>query len=112
MYDLDVEGTLARFNIIDGTLLVSNPCLELWFLLHYRDQKANISTANCLRVFHEICPNYTKGKRPDNLKSVLTEAIELPTNRAEQLNRYENPSTSVSYFISEHERVKESKNES
>lgn len=112
MYDLDVDGTLTRLNDLDGTLLVSNPCIELWFLLHHQDQRANISTANCVRVLRDICPDYAKGKLSDSLKTSLIEAIDDAVNRAEQLNRFDNPFTSVNDFISELERVKQSKNES
>lgn len=36
MFDLDVEGMLEHLQKIpQATMLVSNPCVELWFLLHY-----------------------------------------------------------------------------
>lgn len=36
MFDLDVAGMLERLQKIDDAiLLLSNPCIEYWFLLHY-----------------------------------------------------------------------------
>lgn len=112
MYDLDVDGVLERLNQLDGTLLVSNPCLELWFLLHHQDQRANISTSNCFRTLRTICPDYEKGKLSDNLKSRLIDNLEDAIIRSEQLNRHDNPSTTVSDFIAELNKVKREKNES
>lgn len=38
MFDLDVPGMLDHLRKIkDATLLLSNPCIEYWFLLHYAD---------------------------------------------------------------------------
>ncbi len=49
MFDLDVEGMLERLhNVSNVTLLVSNPCIEFWFLLHYKDYKTDAeSTSQC-----------------------------------------------------------------
>ncbi|WP_335965091.1 RloB family protein [Galbibacter sp. PAP.153] len=42
MYDLDVPEILNRLKKIETCeLLVSNPCIELWFLLHYKNHTAN-----------------------------------------------------------------------
>ena len=36
MFDLDVNGMLEHLQSIpDVVLLVSNPCIELWYLLHF-----------------------------------------------------------------------------
>lgn len=40
MYDLDVAELLPRLQKCDAELLVSNPTIELWFLLHSADQRA------------------------------------------------------------------------
>ena len=43
MYDLDVDGMLEQLQKIpNAELIVSNPCIELWFLLHYQEQKSEI----------------------------------------------------------------------
>ena len=109
MYDLDVEGTLERLNQIEGTLLVSNPCIELWFLLHHQDQRASIASENCVRQLGTHCADYEKGKLSENLKNTLIESMDDATERAERLQRFDNPSTTVNDFITELERVKRSK---
>ena len=49
-YDLDASAILQRLSRIDDyTLLVSNPSVELWFLLHFKNQTANASTAYCCK---------------------------------------------------------------
>jgi hypothetical protein len=53
MYDADVTMILDRLlKIKSAKLLASNPSIELWFLLHYKNQTANISTDDCIR---ELC---------------------------------------------------------
>ena len=109
MYDLDVEGTLDRLNTIDRILLVSNPCIELWFLLHFRDQRANISTSKCIRALEDSSPNYQKGKLTDNLKRILIDSVNDAILRSEQLNNHDNPSTTVKEFIEHLESAKREK---
>ena len=112
MFDLDVDGILDRLNQLDGILLASNPCLELWFVLHFRDQRANISASNCLRILLEIWPNYEKGKLSQTQKYALIERVNEAKERAEQLNCHNNPSTSVNVFIGYLDDALRNKNES
>ncbi|WP_040496599.1 RloB family protein [Fulvivirga imtechensis] len=111
MYDLDVDQTLDKLNNLDGILLVSNPCIELWFLLHHQDQRANISSASCIRTLCDLCPGYIKGRLSDNLKGRLIDAVDEALLRAKALNTFDNPSTTVSEFIVELELVRSSKKE-
>lgn len=110
MYDLDVRGVLDKLHEIEGTLLLSNPCLELWFLLHHQDQRANISSENCLRSLRNLCHDYEKGKLSDKLKRTLIDSVSDAIDRAQRLQRFENPSSTVSDFIAELEEVKSLKN--
>ncbi len=112
MFDLDVEGTLESLNELNGILLASNPCLELWFLLHHNEQRAHISATNCTRALQEIWPNYEKGKLTENQKRQLLEFLATAIDRSHQLRRHENPSTSVNEFIRYLEEAKRTKNES
>jgi hypothetical protein len=48
MYDLDAPKMLERLQKIrSATLLVSNPCIEIWYLLHYKEQKAELNCQIC-----------------------------------------------------------------
>lgn len=112
MYDLDVDGVLRKLRELNETLLVSNPCIELWFLLHYRDQRANISGANCKRALCKQCPDYEKGKLTNNIKQKLIDDLTVAKQRSQQLNRHNNPSTTIDTFIDELDQAKQMKNES
>ena len=52
---LDVEGMLEHLQKIpNAELLVSNPCIELWFLLHYQEQKLEISSDKCVQKYQKF----------------------------------------------------------
>ncbi len=108
IYDADVEKILKRLNKIDSaTLLTSNPSIELWFLLHYKNQTTKITEYKCIQ---ELCNRnknrYKKGiidkKLKEKLESKQVKAIE----RAKKLTEFENPSSNMYIFI---ELLKETK---
>lgn len=50
MYDLDVSGMSVHLQSIpDAVLLVSNPCVELWYLLHFEECRAELSQNTCIK---------------------------------------------------------------
>lgn len=88
MFDLDVEGLLERLQKIDNAiLLVSNPCIEFWFLLHYEECKSEISTTNCIKRVLKHTDKYSKGKLTEAEKQVLTANIAVATARAKGVER-------------------------
>ena len=96
MYDLDVEGMLEQLQKIPNTeLLVSNPCIELWFLLHYHDQKTEISSDKCFKKLQKFSKEYKKGTLSEEEKDVLTNNKELAVERAKKLAKFHNPSSTV-----------------
>lgn len=100
MFDLDVDGMLERLQCIkDSVLLVSNPCLELWFLLHYEDCRLELTTDDCIRHLKSRDCNYSKGELTENEKQVLSEHITDAIDRAKRLPEYQNPSTTVYRLI-------------
>lgn len=112
MFDLDIDGVLEKLVELEGIVLASNPCLEIWFLLHFREQRASISTENCIRTLKEVWPNYEKGQLTQSQKRNLIEFLNEAKNRAEQLNCHNNPSTSVNIFIDYLEDALRNKTES
>lgn len=61
MFDLDVKGLLEHLQRIPQvTLLVSNPCVELWFLLHYEDIDKEIKQCLVFKSCWPIRPNMKK----------------------------------------------------
>lgn len=99
-YDLDVPEILTRLKKIDSAiLLVSNPSVELWFLLHYKNQNATISSADCCREMNNRNRTYKKGIIDDRLKKKLTEKISDASKRALTLEKHKNPSSTVYKLI-------------
>lgn len=96
MFDLDVPGMLDRLKKIqDATLLLSNPCIEYWFLLHYVDVNREISSSECLALMRSKDPAYSKGEFSTAMKKVLIEDIEEAGDRAKTKEAYANPSSTV-----------------
>ncbi len=50
MYDGDVLEVLELLKKCDGALLVSKPCIEIWFLAHYKKiPETDFSSNSCLK---------------------------------------------------------------
>lgn len=96
MYDLDVDGILEQLQKIPNVeLLVSNPCVEMWFLLHYQEQKSEISSDKCIKKLQKVSKGYKKGVLSEDEKSVLANNKERAIERARILAEYQNPSSTV-----------------
>ena len=96
MYDLDVDGMLEHLQKIpNAELLVSNPCIELWFLLHYKEQKSELTTDKCILKYQKVSRGYKKGVLSEEEKNVFAENRELAVDRARKLAEYQNPSTTI-----------------
>lgn len=55
MYDGDVLEVLELLKKCDGALLVSKPCIEIWFLAHYKKiPETDISSDSCLKQLTSI----------------------------------------------------------
>jgi hypothetical protein len=88
-------------------LAVSNPCFELWALLHFQDQSAHIDCAKVLRLCRRLMPGYEKRLDYETLRPKYPEALK----RAEDLEIWHesrgtaaaNPSTMVYRLV---ERIK------
>ena len=96
MYDLDVDGILEHLQKIpNAELLVSNPCIELWFLLHYQEQKAEITSEKCVQKYQKVSTQYKKGALSEEEKQVLAESKDIDIKRAKKLLEFNNPSTTI-----------------
>ena len=95
MYDLDMAGVLERLQKVPGaTLLCSNPCFELWLLLHYAMQQGALSSNTCVARLKKQVPQYRKGVLSTELHWLM-EHTEEASRCAQQLKAYGNPSTNV-----------------
>jgi len=111
VYDADVPETLERLkNIPSVTLITSNPAIELWFLLHYKNQKNPITENDCIK---ELCKrnrnSYKKGIIDDALSKELNEKYNDACKRAKLLQNFNNPSTNMHLLIEVLEKVKTEK---
>ena len=104
----DAAKDMAHANRI--YLAVSNPCFELWGILHYQDQDASLDRADCQKKLETLCPGYKKaGEKVFDDPEVIENCYELAVERAEKLLRRReeedrpegNPSTSV-HRLTEH----------
>jgi hypothetical protein len=111
IYDADVPEVLEKLKKINNAiLLVSNPTIELWFLLHYKNQTVTLSGDDCIRELgNRNRNNYKKGIIDNALKAKLKEKCSDACNRSRQLELYENPSTNLYVFIESLEEVKKEK---
>ncbi len=107
VYDLDVEGILGKLNAIrDCVLISSNPCFELWYLLHFQQQQAVITSNECESKLKKHFAPYCKGTLCNELKEKLIERKQKAIQRASKLISNENPSTLVYKLIEDLEAVK------
>lgn len=99
-YDLDVPTMLQRLSKInDCILLVSSPSIELWFILHYKNQTANTNNAYCLKELKNRNSTYKKGLIDKKLKEKLVSKREDAVKRAKKLTKFQNPSSTVYKLI-------------
>ena len=82
---------------------VSNPCFELWLILHYEDQTANIDRRDAQRRARDLGAVDAKRLEPSNIETLLS-GYEAARLRAQQLRERhlangldptENPSSTV-----------------
>lgn len=108
LYDSDVKEVLGKLQSFkSATLIASNPSLELWFLLHYKNQNRAITTDDCIRELSNRNRNsYKKGLLDGCLKKKLEERRIFACKRARDLKGFKNPSTNVHLFIDELNQVK------
>ena len=95
---------------------VSNPCIELWLVLHVQDQTAYIHRRNAQRRANEL--RLTSGKRiPDSAWSTLFDEYEAARHRARTLDQRHdsngspprsNPSTDIWRLV---DRIRASHNQ-
>jgi hypothetical protein len=80
----------------------SNPCFELWILLHFQDQRAEIETKAAGSACRKHLPRFTKHITYAELKERYAKALEhayaLEAWQASRENARGNPSTGVHHL--------------
>ena len=96
MFDLDVKGMLEHLKSIPGAiLLVSNPCIELWYLLHFEDCHTELTQNACIRKLKRHLEHYNKGSLSLTERQQLSERTSNAKTRAKALTPYGTPSSTV-----------------
>ncbi len=108
MFDRDIHSRfdeardLARGNGI--RLAISNPCFELWGILHYQEQNGPLGRRECQRQLGGLCPNYSAGSSKvfgdrevieQKYAVAVKRAISSVRSRKEEGKSGGNPSTTV-----------------
>lgn len=102
MYDLDSPEFSDRLReITKGIILASNPCFELWYLLHYCSQRSYITSDKCKQELKKYNTSYEKGKLNQQLKDCLDTHLNAAISRAKELGEPENPSSTIYKFVEE-----------
>ncbi|MDD7699321.1 MAG: RloB family protein [Spirochaetia bacterium] len=102
MYDMDVEVINEKLQRCKAEMLLSNPCFELWLLLHAKDQKTSIDTDAVIKELMKSAPvwkNYSKSAFTDTQKSFLNNNTDVAVARAKKLDEFQNPSTGIYKLI-------------
>ena len=99
MYDLDDATVAKRLKQINGIKVCTNPCIEFWFLLHFKSHRERLSSDDAQKALEEKYPNYKKGDINDKLFGSLMHKVKKAVDRAEKLTEWDNPSSTVYRLI-------------
>lgn len=92
--DEHIEQSLDNWrNAIDRArkqniqLAITNPCLEFWYLIHFRDHFAQITRDRVINLLVKHIPNYDKSMclYPEPLKPLTEQAIQRAERIAAQI---------------------------
>lgn len=94
---LDEAQKLATDNAIE--LAISNPCFELWALLHFQDQRAHIERHKARAALQEHLPGYDKSPEFTKMHAGYADATRraraLDDEAAQHADPGRNPTTDV-----------------
>lgn len=97
IFDVDehhrLEEALALARRLAIHIAVSNPCFELWPLLHFVDQRAHISAAALRTALQAQMPGYDKSLSCEQLRGRYSAARSRAHILQEQHTRHARPST-------------------
>lgn len=109
LYDADVKAVVNRLFTLPGTVLLTNPCIELWFLIHHASAGRSYSSDQIFRVLKNIDPvwnNYAKGSLTSGQISILLANFPAARQRAMLLDWPENPSSNLYVLVDALEKEK------
>jgi hypothetical protein len=102
MYDMDVAAINEKVLACKAEMLLSNPCFEIWLLLHAKDQKTAITTESLIKELKKcasVWKNYVKSDFTETQQSFLKGNTDMAVKRAKGLKDFQNPSTGIYKLI-------------
>lgn len=102
IYDSDVQCVVDKLNTLTGDAVLTNPCIELWFLLHSKDySRAQMSDVivKQLLASHPVWQRYSKGMITSDQQRHLIDNRHQAIARANKLPWPGNPSSNMRLFI-------------
>jgi len=111
VFDIDehprIADTKARARDTGVHLAISNPCIELWALLHFGDQDAHIHRHDLQRRLTTLMPGYEHNKRAifdyaqmrPNYAEALQRSKRLRKRRSQADDAGGNPSTDLDLLL-------------
>ncbi|MDP5018546.1 MAG: RloB family protein, partial [Dolichospermum sp.] len=85
------ENAINRANSQKINLAITNPCFELWYLIHFQDHLSQISRDKLVKLLNKHIPDYDKSMclYPKPLKTEMEKAIQNAEKIAKQIERNE-----------------------
>ena len=102
MYDMDVPSINEKLLACKAEKLLSNPCFEIWILLHTKDHKTAITTDALIKELKKsatVWKNYAKTVFTNTQEAYLKCNTDAAVARAKGLKELQNPSTGVYKLI-------------
>ena len=101
-----IEESFAACRKNDVSIAYSNPCFEVWLILHYQDYDKDEHRQKTQEACEGICPGYEKNKRKIPNLALLIDRIEEAEKRAEVLLARREKDDSPAPFTTVHELTK------
>lgn len=104
MYDADVKKVIDTIKQCDATSLLSNPCIEIWFLAHIEKINSQIIDVNkCLQKLqmHSEWNTYIKGSLSLIQQEVLWKNRNVAKDNIVSNTESEKAFSNLSVFIDE-----------
>lgn len=90
MYDMDVPAISRKLMACKAELLLSNPCFEIWLLLHAKEQKSALSSDAVLKELKKsdsVWKNYNKAVYTDTQKAFLHDNLTDAIGKAQRFSK-------------------------
>lgn len=102
IYDADVDCIVEKLMSLPGTTILSNPSIELWYILHTKDYRRFVQPDSILKELsssHPAWNAYMKGRLTIEQQEHLLANKEIASLKAQKMCWPANPSSNMHEFI-------------